>query len=97
MERIEFDLNKYKKPETAAPHILADEAQRLCDKIGIPFNTMIMRAIKTNSVTAWSIADYMREKGIENIKYFTTAFYANERKRKSLQRGRRVETRPENL
>lgn len=57
-----------------SPHRLADEAQRLCDKIGIPFHTFVLRALKINHVIAWEKADYMKDKGISSIRYFTVAF-----------------------
>jgi len=79
MEKLDFNLDRYKQnKKKSPPHKLADEAQRLCDKIGIPFNTFILRAVKINSMKAWSLAGYMKEKGISNINYFTKSFYAKQ-------------------
>ena len=75
MQKISVDLNKYRQKQEGPPHKLADEAQRLCDKIGVPFNTVTLRLLKKDSLRCWSIAEYMSEKGIANINYFTKAFY----------------------
>jgi len=74
MGNLTFNLGKYEKK--GAPHKLAYEVERLCDELKIPFNTMLLRAIKTNKYIAESTVAYMKERGISNINYFTKTFYA---------------------
>jgi len=72
----DFNVNKFSSKLTKPPpHRLAYDAKRLCDKIGIPFNTILLRAIKTNPYKAETISSYMHEKGISNIRYFVKSFY----------------------
>ena len=51
MGNININLNKYRqKQEVTPPHKLADEAQRLCDKIGVPFSTVTLRLLSLATV-----------------------------------------------
>ena len=69
----------YKLKQTKAPHQLADHCQRLCEKLGIPFCTVIMRLLKTDDILTESLVNYMAEKRIKNVRYLTTAFYNQKR------------------
>ena len=74
MQRVTFSLENYK--QKGAPHKLAYEAERLCNEIKIPFNTILLRAIKTNYRIAEETIAYMKDRRISSINYFTKVFYA---------------------
>jgi hypothetical protein len=71
-----------KAPKQAPPHQLADQCQRLCDKLGIPFCTPILRFLKIDDILTESLVNQMATKGITNIRYLTVAFHNQRRLRK---------------
>ena len=64
----------YQLKQGKAPHKLADECQQLCDKLHIPFCTIIMRYLKIDDVLTKALVTYMAEKHIKNVRYLTVAF-----------------------
>lgn len=70
-------LDKFKEDNKGKPpHYLSDYAQRMCDKLGIPFNTVLLRLLKTNPTKTERLVQYMSERGIKSTHYLTKAFYA---------------------
>jgi len=71
---MENAFANYQLKQGKAPHKLADECQQLCDKLHIPFCTIIMRYLKIDDVLTHSLINYMAEKHINNVRYLTVAF-----------------------
>lgn len=67
-------FENYQLKKVSAPHKIADECQQLCDKLHIPFSTIIMRFLKIDDVLTHALVNYMAEKNIRNVRYLTVAF-----------------------
>lgn len=71
-------LKGYKLPQPvkAPAHEIAYHAERLCQALGLPFSTMMLRAVKTNRQIAEETVSYMKERKISSIRYFTKVYYS---------------------
>ncbi|HEB28732.1 MAG TPA: hypothetical protein ENI05_13330 [Porticoccus sp.] len=62
MNNLNFNLNKYKKPNKLAVHEFQDRAAHMCEQMSVPKNKVssIMKAVKKQRIKAEDAFDYIQ-------------------------------------